>query len=382
MMEDFNIDDFSEGEELNPSAYNPEDYPTKETVLDFIALNCNEPPVNIDLMELSINGSVKRDPMEMYLQSKYISSSNLKNALKTPRSFYYDWERVFEEKEKPHFQLGTFAHMAFLEPRLFELVKVEPNCNQASKEGVLAMIRYYNELLAKEAGYVKEVEDDIPSVNWNFNVLKEYRDRLRQTCIDLGYSFISEEMSMIINALKRSYYWYGGGIIQQLLKGACSEVSFYGRDKETQLDVRVRPDYFNIEENIGVNAVISFKTTRADDLGKFYYDCAKLKYELSEGMYQEVMSSITGRKFNVTIMIMLQTVEPYDVAVLFWSPDDLANGKYKYHYALSIVKDCFEKKWFPGYDAKAEEGARGIIDMQLPEWSHKLLHPVAIDDFE
>ena len=82
------------------------------------------------------------------------------------------------------------------------------------------------------------------------------------------------------------------------------------------------------------------------------------------------------------IMIMLQTVEPYDVAVLFWSPDDLANGKYKYHYALSIVKDCFEKKWFPGYDAKAEEGARGIIDMQLPEWSHKLLHPVAIDDFE
>lgn len=57
-MEDFNIDDFSEGEELNPSAYNPEDYPTKETVLDFIALNCNEPPVNIDLMELSVNGSV------------------------------------------------------------------------------------------------------------------------------------------------------------------------------------------------------------------------------------------------------------------------------------------------------------------------------------
>ena len=51
-----------------------------------------------------------------------------------------------------------------------------------------------------------------------------------------------------------------------------------------------------------------------------------------------------------------------------------------------IAKDdnivCFEKKWFPGYDAKAEEGARGIIDMQLPEWSHKLLHPVAIDDFE
>lgn len=380
-MMDFDLNSMAEGEELNPSAYNPDDYPAKEDILEFIALNDSRPPVNIDLKSLSRNGIVKRDPMEMYLQSRHISSSNLKNALKTPRSFYYDYERVFEEKQKPCFQLGTFAHMAFLEPRLFGLVKVEPACNQASKGGVLTMIRFYDGLLRDTKEYAKEAEDDSPSVNWSFNALKEYRDKLRQSCLDLGYSFISEEMSMIIKALERNYYWYGGGIIRQLLKGAMSEVSFYGRDEETGLDVRVRPDYFNIEENIGVNAVISFKTTRADDLGKFYYDCAKLKYELSEGMYQEVMSNVTGRNFNVTIMIMLQTVEPYDVAVLFWSPDDLANGKYKYHYALSIVKDCFDKKWFPGYDAKAEEGARGIIDMQLPEWSKKLLHPVAIDDF-
>ncbi|MDC2381321.1 PD-(D/E)XK nuclease-like domain-containing protein [Bacteroides ovatus] len=379
-MEAFDLNGFAEGEELNPSAYNPEDYPTKEEMLDFIYSNSHKPPVNIDLKELSVNGLVKRDPMEMYLKSKHISSSNLKNALKTPRSFYYDYERVFEEKEKPCFQLGTFAHMAFLEPRLFELVKVEPKCNQSSKDGVIVMIKFYNELLSNDKNYVPDVEEEMPSEKWNFSDLKDYRDYKKQKCLDLGYSFISEDMSMIIKALERNYYWYGDGIIPQLLKGAYSEVSFYGKDEETGLDVRVRPDYFNVEENIGVNAVISFKTTRADDLGKFYYDCAKLKYELSEGMYQEVMSSITGRNFNVTIMIMLQTVEPFDVAVLFWSPDDLANGKYKYHYALSIVKDCFEKKWFPGYDANAEEGARGIIDMQLPEWSKKMLHPVAIDD--
>lgn len=379
-MEAFDLNGFAEGEELNPSAYNPEDYPTKEEMLDFIYSNSHKPPVNIDLKELSVNGLVKRDPMEMYLKSKHISSSNLKNALKTPRSFYYDYERVFEEKEKPCFQLGTFAHMAFLEPRLFELVKVEPKCNQSSKDGVIVMIKFYNELLSNDKNYVPDVEEEMPSEKWNFSDLKDYRDYKKQKCLDLGYSFISEDMSMIIKSLERNYYWYGGGIIPQLLKGAYSEVSFYGKDEETGLDVRVRPDYFNVEENIGVNAVISFKTTRADDLGKFYYDCAKLKYELSEGMYQEVMSSITGRNFNVTIMIMLQTVEPFDVAVLFWSPDDLANGKYKYHYALSIVKDCFEKKWFPGYDANAEEGARGIIDMQLPEWSKKMLHPVAIDD--
>lgn len=302
-MEGFDFNNIAEGNELNPSAYNPDDYSPKEIVLDFISLNCNNPPVNIDLKSLSRNGTVKRDPMELYLQSKSISSSNLKNALQTPRSFYYDWERVFEEKQRPCFQLGTFAHMAFLEPRLFELVKVEPSFNQASKDGVLSMIGFYEGLLKKEKDYCKNAEDEIPCEKWNFNALKDYRDDKKQKLIDLGYSFINEDMFMVIEALKKNYYWYGNGIIPQLLKGAYSEVSFYGKDEETGLDVRVRPDYFNIEENIGVNAVISFKTTRADDLGKFYYDCAKLKYELSEGMYQEVMSSITGRNFNVTFRI-------------------------------------------------------------------------------
>ena len=48
-MEAFDLNGFAEGEELNPSAYNPEDYPTKEEMLDFIYSNSHKPPVNIDL---------------------------------------------------------------------------------------------------------------------------------------------------------------------------------------------------------------------------------------------------------------------------------------------------------------------------------------------
>ena len=84
-MEAFDLNGFAEGEELNPSAYNPEDYPTKEEMLDFIYSNSHKSPVNIDLKELSVNGLVKRDPMEMYLKSKHISSSNLKKDRKSTR---------------------------------------------------------------------------------------------------------------------------------------------------------------------------------------------------------------------------------------------------------------------------------------------------------
>jgi hypothetical protein len=189
---------------------------------------------------------------------------------------------------------------------------------------------------------------------------------------------IEEDHKIIIDVLKSHYNNYGGGIIPLLLKGAEYETSFYGKDPTSGMSVKVRPDAFNTEENIGVNAIISMKTTSADNIGKFMYDAAKFKYELSEGMYQKVVSEITGRKFNATIMIMLQTVPPFLPAVFYWDADDLQNGKYKYDYAMSIVAECNEKRLYPGYDALAEDGNYGIINMHLPEWSLKEVHPVDI----
>jgi len=363
------LENLSVGKELNPLCFAEGDYPSKETMLEYISLHDNEDPYEIDLYELSVNGEVVKDDMQTYLEKKRISSSGLKEALKTPRAFFYDWEESFEHENKPCFELGTFAHMAFLEPELFDSVKVAPEVNMASKDGVIIMIKFLQNL---NDGFTTDI-----SADWKMQDLKEKYLYEYQRC---KYQLIQKEHYQIIQALKRNYYWYGGGIIPKILKGAISETSFYGVDKSTGLPVKVRPDYFNIEENIGVNVVISFKTTRCDDIGHFVYNAAKLKYELSEGMYQEVMSEITERKFNVTIMIMLQTVIPYDVAVLWWAPDDLQLGKYKYREAMSIVKQCFDANWFPGFDARAESGAHGIIDMKLPEWAEKDIHPTDMED--
>lgn len=366
MMQDLNS--LEVGKELSPFAYNPDDYPEKHVMLDFIEHNHEEPAYPICLEELSLNGEVVKDDMDTYLADERIGSSGLREVLKTPRHFFYDFEKEFEPKEKDYFELGTFAHMAFLEPELFDKVAEAPDVNLATKVGVLEMIRFYEKLNGS-----RNTCDE----SWKMNDLKEILNYEKSVC---KYQIIRHEHYEIIRALKKNYYWYGGGIIPKILKGAVAETSFYGIDESTGLGVKVRPDYFNIEENIGVNAIISFKTTRADNLGKFFYDAAKLRYELSEGMYQEVMSDITGRNFNATIMIMLQTVEPYDVAVLWWDSDDIELGKYKYRNAIMTVQECFEQNWFPGFDAMAESGSHGIIDMKLPEWSEKDLHPVDMED--
>ena len=100
-MSDFiNLNDLSAGKELNPLCFAQGDYPEKEVMIEFIERNGNKPATEIDLEELTISGEVIQDEMQVYLNTKRIGSSGLKEALKTPRAIFYDWEDEFEEPNK------------------------------------------------------------------------------------------------------------------------------------------------------------------------------------------------------------------------------------------------------------------------------------------
>lgn len=361
----------SEMEELTKNFkldYDKSEYPPLERMLDFIRSNNNE-PIEITPEDLSVNGICVKDEMEVYLSTKRISSGNQKECLKSPLAFLVDFEKRFEQKNAAHFELGTFAHMAFLEPELFDRVVVAPEFSLASKDGVIGMINFYQELAGEKKSFF--------GADWKMQDLK---DRLNEYKSNCKFQLIQPEHKIIIDTIRYHYENYGGGIIPKIMKGALTEVSMYGVDEYTGLETKIRPDALNFAENIGVNAVISFKTARADSLGKFAYDCARLKYEVAEGYYQNVASQVSGRKFNATIMIFLQTVPPYQPAVLFWSPTAIEIGKYKSTVALSIIKECREKNYYPGFDAKAPQGNNGIFEFDLPDWANKEEHPTSLEE--
>lgn len=347
------------------------EYPEISVMIDFLSESFDKAPVDIDLKALSVNGEVKEEPMNDYLSSKHLPSSGLKEVLKSPANFFYylNNRSIIFEESKPYFELGTFAHMAFLEPELFDLVKVEPDFNLATLKGCNDMFNFYEQLNSKEP---KTLADGLK--------LAEIKEAAREAKSKCKYMMVQAEHALIIQLLKRNYEMYAGGIIPRLLKGAKSEISFYGTDEQTGLKLKVRPDAFNIAENIGVNAVISFKTTRAENLEKFMYDAARLQYNLSEGYYQDTMTNITGRKFDVTIMVVLQTVPPFQPAVIWFQPEDLQNGKYKSRFALDLIKSCMDSGKYPGFESLAEQGNFGIIGAKFPQWSHKLLNPVDLDN--
>lgn len=371
------------------------DYATASDIANY--LKGRKEVQEIELSSLSVNGRVVQDDMETYLQDPAYNSGTLKEALKSPLHLYCErdsgWKQKLKkiQKEKNYFSLGSFIHSCLLEPEKFNTVTIEPEANRSTTEGVESLIRFWEDKVILRGGIIDgnhedgqtvievaqyHVEDSGKSLD-KIDGKREYYENLKKLS---GLTAITGEDKITVDAVKFNFNRYAGGILPGLMKGTRTEVSMYYTDPLTGLDVRVRLDGLQLAENLGHNTIISVKSTGCENLGHFYYQSAKLGYELSEGMYLDVAEAVTGLPFTCTIMIMAQTVPPFGVAALVWSGEDLEIGKYKYRQALQTVADCEAAGNYPGFDAYAESGNLGFIDMKQPSWNAKELFPTDIED--
>ncbi len=361
---------------------------------DFIAkyISGNYPKQRIYTKDLNIGGVAVQDSMEKYLEYDAYQSSHFKQALLSPLhlAFSLDDDKKELEKvkgKKAYFEIGEYLHQCMLEPTKFSRAIVEPNESLASKEGVSNLIKFWEKQIELQGFGYDEKSDEITVQECLDIAIKEVelsgldiekqdgkKAYYRALKALSGLESVNEEHFLKIQILKKQYGNYAGGMFKDLLLHSKREISFY-YEHESGLKMKCRPDAIQFEENIGVNAIISVKSTSCEDLRAFYYNAAKLHYDLTEGMYQEVISSVTGRDFNTTIMIMLQTVPPFGIAVLVWSADDIETGKYKFHTAIDIAKKCKEEDSYKGYESYAEDGNLGLINMQLPGWNNRELLP-------
>lgn len=354
------------GEELSPLQFDRAEYtPFEEFIHRLSVLPAK--PKRVHNYALSVRGCVVNDRMERYLSHEGESSSLLKEVLKSPRHYLVARNLDLTPRNTDHFELGTFAHQAILEPGRFGKVIVEPKANRGTTAGVCTLIKFYCDLLGRPQSAIFS--------DMKLGELREMLTGLETDAAEQGYTAIGAESAAIIRAMRVSFNTYGGGILPRMMRYVKTETSMYGYDASTGLKVKIRPDGLLLEENFGLNAILSVKTTSATSVEAFMRDCAKFRYELAEGMYLQVASEITGRRFTATVMVMAQTVMPYQVAVLYWDAEDLAIGKYKYAQALDIVSQCRAANHWPGFDAKAEAGAYGIIQAKLPGYIRAELLP-------
>ena len=350
----------------NQLQFDRDEYTDLEAISYGISQLNDRPLKRPSVRSLSVNGKVVNDRMDKYLAHAGESSSALKEALKSPKHYLIYKNENLKPKDESHFTLGTFIHSAFLEPTKFAKVKVLPDAARNTLEGLHTLIKFYCETLRMEPDDLSRMKmGDLKSL------LSIYENRAAED----GYTFIKKEDNDIVNVIRNSYMTYAGGILPRLVRNGRTETSMYGTDPVTGLKVKIRPDCMLLEEQIGANIILSVKTTSATTIEAFMRDAAKYRYELAEGMYLQVASEITGRHFSGTMMLVCQTVIPFQCFLLWLDPEDLQIGKYKYRLALDVVKQAKDTKRYPGFECYAEDGSYGLITARFPDYIKNEVNP-------
>ena len=348
-------DDFDVADMLDRIESAPEQASTSlPLIVDFLQRGQIGERPNIQTMNRG--GVAIKDPMETYLSNTGYHSTGpfVALSLGTPLDFeYYHSEEkkaLDMYKDKSHFDLGTFVHEAILEPEKWDNVICEPSASRASHAGLDSLIDFWDE-------YAKMPR---PSAGAKVEEKKAWIDMAKEAS---GKSVISTKDAMIVQRIHAQWLKYEGGFWSNLIGNAHKEVSIYA-DDFMGLPMRVRPDALLFAEQIGVNAIVSVKSTRATSVRQYVNQFYNLGYATKEAAYQRIASHVLGIDFTTTINIVVSTAEPFNVGVFIVPNETIALGGQIFSQAVINAKLAMEQNYYPGWEIKAGIGNYGIIELK------------------
>src|SRR5262245_58839581 len=128
--------------DVDPATVECELVPDKQDMLRFIS--GRKRSKRLGLKNISVNGIIAEDTIIDYLSKRpHISSGDLKEVLKSTMSFGFAMQHSTEKKLSKSFEVGAFAHRAFLEPELFDRLVVEPDAKMSELKGVNLLIDFW-----------------------------------------------------------------------------------------------------------------------------------------------------------------------------------------------------------------------------------------------
>jgi hypothetical protein len=271
-----------------------------------------------------------------YRKSEGISSSELKQLMKTPAHYRY-WKDNPEETDSQALLFGRSAHKYVLETydfyNEFEVIK---EFKYGTKDDKAETQRFICQK-AIELGKGAEWDSFIITNPKKEQVVDFYRGLVA------GKDLITEEMFEQIDAMRNSAY--ATPFVSKLLSGE-KELSFWGVDEETGLKIKARPDC--ITEWNGQHILIDYKTATDVENMKFCRDSIKYGYDLQLAMYRDILKQNTGHDYMVVI-IAQEKKAPYVTNVFQLSENYLESGRTVYKEMLRIYKECSETGNWYGY---------------------------------
>ena len=140
------------------------------------------------------------------------------------------------------------------------------------------------------------------------------------------------------------------------LKGK-AEVSMFGVDPETELQIKARPDYLLDDRSL----ILDIKTTADASPRGFQRSFANYRYWVQSAWYLWIAEMVTGRRPDAFIFICVEKQRPYHTAVYIADDQSIELGMQEARRNLMDIAKWQNCKMFPGYSSKAEM-------MSLPKW--------------
>ncbi|PWC09226.1 exodeoxyribonuclease VIII, partial [Brenneria roseae subsp. americana] len=196
----------------------------------------------------------------------------------------------------------------------------------------------------KLTGKKEELQESIRAVFADAVFADEFEQQWRESVA--GKTILAQSQLELATAIQQELFAHptAGKLLQHPSRSV--EVSYFGMDEETGLEVRVRPDH-ELELN-GLRIAADLKTisigkVKQDNLrAKLHREIIDRDYHVSAAMYSEVAD------FDQFFWIFVNKDPGYHwVAVIEASTDLLALGSLEYHKTMRTIANAYDTNTWP-----------------------------------
>lgn len=239
-----------------------------------------------------------KDTFAEYLGKKdHISSSDIKNFLKSPKYYYFSKYQKTEKDEERHFAIGSALHEMIMEPHLFSSnYIVIPKFDKRTKDGKLAFEKFSLEANGKTL------------INEDEMVL------------------ITE---MVKNAVENKTF-------MALLENSHRELSAYTTDELTGLKLKVRPDILPINKS----TIVDIKSCVDSSPKEFKRNVYSYGYSISAAYYMDIL------KRENYIFAAIEKSQPYQTSLYALNDEMIEYGKLQCRTALNLLKWSYDNNFW------------------------------------
>lgn len=293
-------------------------------------------------------------PNEVYHAANGISSTQVKDA-RVSLMYYHGRHitKTIRRESSDALTFGSLAHTMALEPeKLDEEFAVFPGVPAeafTTTDSLKAFIRDYNVDKPKSeqlklTGKKEDLQEAIRAVNPSAIFADEFEQQWRESVA--GKTILTTEQLELATAIQQSLFSNSDAHSLLCNPGRQSEVSYFGIDEETGLEIRVRPD---IElrtptENICADLkTVSIGNVRQDRIKeRLHREIIERDYHLSAAMYCDVAG------LDSFSWIFVNKEPGYHwVAVVQASETELELGRQEYRRVLRQINEAMENDVWP-----------------------------------